>query len=402
MAVLDIVDGLTAEVLINGEPAHEYDDPDEIEVEHKNNAIRRYQIKHTVSKYIESESGQKFSIQMTVGRPLGHAKMAHPKLTMDIEVDGIHAWTMICDRPWFNKHPDGAKWTDVLSGPKNGKGHGCTTRDFSFLKIQTNKCSDITKSTVIKSETERMKKKGTIVIKVYNANAGKAGGPQVTIPRKDGFLEKSEAKVSEKAVKGTAKSHAATLGKSKKTPRGPVFCCEKKDGEDWPVAIFKFIYRDLDALQQMHIIPRDNSPTPPPSSFPTSPAAPVAAGIPMLHMTPEQVSEMFAMWQRAQAGNATGKSVTTNQSKEPQIKKEHGEKRPSSGAEVRPSKKFKIDENGVVDLISDDEEEFRDDDEEDAAADVPGGNRNRWTRRRNVLEDSDEDDEGLFVEQEEY
>lgn len=57
-----------------------------------------------------------------------------------------------------------------------------------------------------------MKKRGTIVIKVYNSNAGKSGGPQVKIPqgKEKGFLERSQATVSEKAVKGTAKSHAAT------------------------------------------------------------------------------------------------------------------------------------------------------------------------------------------------
>ena len=230
MAVLELVDGLTAEILINGEPAHEYDDPDEAEVKHENHAIRKYQIKHTVSKYIESESGQNFRIRITVGRPLGHAKMAHPKLTMDVEVDGILVWTLICERPWFKHHPDGAEWSAVLAGPKDGKGHGCTVREFSFLKVDTSKSrpdiyvpkcktdirsfsgSDVTQSTLIKRQTERMKKRGTIVVKVYNSNAGRSGGPQVKIPQgnEKGFLERSQATVSEKAVKGTAKSHAAT------------------------------------------------------------------------------------------------------------------------------------------------------------------------------------------------
>ena len=53
-----------------------------------------------------------------------------------------------------------------------------------------------------------MEKKGTIVIKVYNSTCGRAGGPTIVVPEKDGFLQKKEATVSEKAVKGTAKSHA--------------------------------------------------------------------------------------------------------------------------------------------------------------------------------------------------
>lgn len=215
-----------------------------------------------------------------------------------------------------------------------------------------------------------------------------------------------------------------SLGESKKTTRGPVFRCEKKDGEDWPVAIFKFIYRDLgkcisfmrfcnrsqsiDALRQMHIIPRDDSPTPPPVPFPIAPAAPVPASAPMLPpMTLEQISEMFAMWQRAQAGQTGIVPTTNNKCEEPQIKKEHGEKRPLSDTEVRSSKKLKIDENGVIDITSDGEDEIEDDfeydDEEDAVIDAPEVNSNRWVRPRNVLEDSDnEAEEGLFVEQDEY
>ncbi|KAK0118012.1 hypothetical protein ONS95_012323 [Cadophora gregata] len=146
----------------------------------------------------------------------------------------------------------------------------------------------------------------------------------------------------------------------------------------------------LDSLQQMHIIPRDDSPTPPPS--PNHPTGPMGAGNPMLQMTPEQVAEMFTMWQRAQAGN---------QSSESKVKKERSEKRPMSDAEEKPSKKFKVDENGVVDLISDDDEEVEEQDEEqnegedeaNAATDTPGSNENYSARRRNVMEDSDSDDD---------
>ena len=166
--------------------------------------------------------------------------------------------------------------------------------------------------------------------------------------------------------------------------------------------------QSLDALQQMHIIPRDDSPTLAPAPFPIPTATPVAAGAPMLPpMTLEQISETFALWQRAQAGQTGTLPPARDQSKEPEIKKQHGEKRPLSDAEVRSSKKLKIDENGVIDITSDGEDEVEDDieyeDEEDAVIDAPEVNRNRWARRRNVLEDSnDEAEEGLFVEQDEY
>ena len=130
----------------------------------------------------------------------------------------------------------------------------------------------------------------------------------------------------------------------------------------------------------MHIIPRDDSPTLAPAPFPIPTATPVAAGAPMLPpMTLEQISETFALWQRAQAGQTGTFPPARDQSKEPEIKKQHGEKRPLSDAEVRSSKKLKIDENGVIDITSDGEDEVEDDieyeDEEDAVIDAPEVNR---------------------------
>jgi len=140
MAVLDIVAGLTAEIIINGDPAQEYDDDNKVEVQHNLRSVREYQASHTCSKYIESKSGQKFSMRMKVRHPLGHKKMAHARLTMEVEVDGILIWTLHCPRTWFKDKPDGAEWvSEDLVGPKDGKGRGCTTREVSFLKIQTSK-----------------------------------------------------------------------------------------------------------------------------------------------------------------------------------------------------------------------------------------------------------------------
>lgn len=72
-----------------------------------------------------------------------------------------------------------------------------------------------------------------------------------------------------------------SLGEAKKAKRGDVYRCKKKDGEDYPLAIFKFMYRsqgihitlpnlrtdtnakkNTEALKQLFIIPRTPSPTP--------------------------------------------------------------------------------------------------------------------------------------------
>lgn len=137
MAILPLCPGLTAEILISYSPAIEHPDPDDIKLVHEDPAVRDYQAARTVSTYIESVTGQPFSIRMSVGMPAGHVGMGHAKLSMDVEVDGIPVWTMICPRPWFKHQEKGAVWSDEVNGPKEGKGRGCVERRFAFAKIET-------------------------------------------------------------------------------------------------------------------------------------------------------------------------------------------------------------------------------------------------------------------------
>lgn len=140
MAKFPYLPGLAVTVLVNGTPATEHDDPDEIQVEHEDHEVVAYQIARTVSKYIESITGQHFSIKFEVGPPLGHEGMIYTKFVIEIEVDGIPAWTCFCDRPFFKKHPGGT-WEDQVEGVKEGKGRSCTLKEFKFAKIETSKCS---------------------------------------------------------------------------------------------------------------------------------------------------------------------------------------------------------------------------------------------------------------------
>jgi hypothetical protein len=137
MAKLQLLPGLTATVLIDGNPVTEHDDPDEIQVEHEDPEVVAYQIIRTLSKYIESVTGKHFSIKFEVGPPLGHADMIYTKLVIEVEVDGIPAWTRFCPRPFFRNNAPGAIWEDTVVGVKEGKGAKCTLKEFQFAKIET-------------------------------------------------------------------------------------------------------------------------------------------------------------------------------------------------------------------------------------------------------------------------
>jgi hypothetical protein len=139
----DLHPGITASILIGGAPAIEHADTDDIEVQHANPEIAKYQAARTVSTYIESESNKAFSIEVTVGAPYGGKKMECSKLGFHITVDGVAATEVHCPRPFF-KNKNGreaaeAIWKREIKGveevPK-GKSKG-SLRVFKFAQIET-------------------------------------------------------------------------------------------------------------------------------------------------------------------------------------------------------------------------------------------------------------------------
>lgn len=125
---------------------------------------------------------------------------------------------------------------------------------------------------------QRLQPVGTIEIKLFRQNYGQKGGPTEIFSTRDGFLGKGGIEAPEKALKGETKSHGATfvlpffcyrfpfphcdslekverhvkgisadlmnsLDAPQKVVRGPVWRTKKIDGEDYPIAIFRFMYR---------------------------------------------------------------------------------------------------------------------------------------------------------------
>jgi hypothetical protein len=65
--------------------------------------------------------------------------------------------------------------------------------------------SDNSPMDAIKRQAQRLQKKGTIEIRVYNGDYGRKGGD--TPGTSEGFFKRGSINVPEKALKGQAKSH---------------------------------------------------------------------------------------------------------------------------------------------------------------------------------------------------
>jgi hypothetical protein len=134
MAVLNFHRGITAQVLIDGSPADEIPDDEEIQIDHSDSDVVEHQAARTVSSYIQAETGKAFSIRVGVKCP--PYKMDSSKLCFHIFVDGKPAWISICDRPHFERRGN-TEWEEDVDGIKEGKGQGCREYGFRFAKIET-------------------------------------------------------------------------------------------------------------------------------------------------------------------------------------------------------------------------------------------------------------------------
>lgn len=139
MAISKVQPGIAATILIDGQPATEHQDTDDVEVVHTDPVIAKYQASRTVSTYIESESEKTFSIKLSVGLPYGHKKMECSKLGFHVVVDGVQATEVHCPRPWWKAQEDEAAWENEIKGVEEvakGKRDG-TLKEFKFAHIST-------------------------------------------------------------------------------------------------------------------------------------------------------------------------------------------------------------------------------------------------------------------------
>lgn len=154
------------------------------------------------------------------------------------------------------------------------------------------------------------------------------------------------------------------LGNAQKTQRGEVWRTEKKDGEDWPEVIFRFIYRARESLKQMHVIPRTPSRSSSPEENEEDDDTPCVD-----EFTPAQRREFQALCakfaqQNKSSSPAVHGSAGKRKFKAQKIKIEPTEKRGSCGGGDRVAKRAKGKQAPVhIDLTGGSESENESEDE---------------------------------------
>ncbi|KAI9874223.1 MAG: hypothetical protein M1830_010050 [Pleopsidium flavum] len=265
---------IEVKVLVNGTPAQEYNDEEE---ESGGPPI--------VTRYIEAISGAEFAVQYEL-KPFFRFKSE--LMSFEIVIDGKRLDAVVVTKAGFMQQPRGE--TGDLTGIQRSYGETWSLEKFKFSEIGTSKsyvqtvstCSDDLPLIAGPDIKDRIAQLGTISLEVHRLHGGVYKEPGNSAY---GWIwdELSElSTVSEKALKGHALSHNASLGLPQLTsPQGLWGGTEYLDGEDRPFAIFNFKYRSRswasvqinsrrkadvfpssESLQDLRIIPRTPTPVP--------------------------------------------------------------------------------------------------------------------------------------------
>ncbi|KAF8860115.1 hypothetical protein BDZ45DRAFT_649240 [Acephala macrosclerotiorum] len=260
MAILDKVPGLEVTFCVDGMPLEEYDDDEELTLG-KPGAIGEYQVARTVSKYVEALSDKEFSINVKMDSSFS---FDCPSIATPINVDGKLATAPVLIKANYATSLHGNRIVTPIvrkvdgvyvAAPGNDKQQ--FLKKFKFSPIDTT--TDDSKLKDVKKDSEVVGKVGEIQVKVYRAAQ--------PIELKSNALAEDVAtslgaKVHEKALKGEAKSHSVKFGPASQLVEKSYWTTENLDGDDYPIAIFKFKYRSRDALKSLLIIERTPSPDP--------------------------------------------------------------------------------------------------------------------------------------------
>ncbi|TGO36563.1 hypothetical protein BHYA_0121g00240 [Botrytis hyacinthi] len=329
MAVLEDVRGIEVTVCVDKQALQEYDDdePEGVptEVEGFDKATK------TVSKYIESTTGEVFYIKIEISKAY---KFDSPNVSFEISVDGM---SVRAKRGGKKDIP----LTLEVKGVKNILDNGRTfLMPFKFSDIITS--TDDSKLASIRVDAARMSVVGEIVVTVHRRGKRSLAEKQLRIL--DAFKKlaaNSSASVHEKALKGQAMSHSTTLGTPQTTRASTMWKMSYSDGEYYPIAVYRFKYRSQESLKSLLILERTPEPSPSPSPAPISNGASGSFDLENLDATQKAKLQEFL-------GNLLGNGSQSNG--ERKIKREREE----TDVDSKTNKRSKRNERVEIDLTGDD------------------------------------------------
>ncbi|KAK4207004.1 hypothetical protein QBC37DRAFT_104955 [Rhypophila decipiens] len=253
MVVLDDIRGLEVTVQVNGTAAKEYDNPDRNEIPELTHddfhlAVRGQALPHVV-KYIEAKPGERFEVHV---QRTPHFQRIGVNLFYRVEVDGCS------DNMCWSDHSSSAteNWTNTVSYLLSIMETGTERHHFKFANLDVGEVENL-KQAELKNQTEKTKKWGKIVVRVYHA----AGQEQQEWAISKVATNKGHGRISEKAVKGKALDAVTEFDSTPSSRPKIEYRSLYSDPQKRPFAMFEFRYRTKRGLVREGIIPRTPSPT---------------------------------------------------------------------------------------------------------------------------------------------
>ncbi|KAM3065904.1 hypothetical protein ACMFMG_009870 [Clarireedia jacksonii] len=290
MAVLNSLPGITVSICVKDKALLEYDCDDFITTNApKDPAVAEYQSQRTVAKYIESIADAQYEIRCTMRNPYTFEGNT-TSLGFRALVDGSLLYPCVLipkqeclDDKFVNVTFKGNEYQDSMGNQ--------FLQRLKFIKVQTTANGTTFASDML--EDREGESLGMIEIHVHGLtddhkskfSSGKAAPSLATY------------EIDENKLKGQAKSHGTPYGKAiKSRGKWEIFTSSYSDGEEYPIAIFKFRYGSKKDLQALGVIARDPEPqelavadvqTTPPSSSSATQQTPSSEPVPAaLQATP--------------------------------------------------------------------------------------------------------------------
>ncbi|TVY92398.1 hypothetical protein LAWI1_G002698 [Lachnellula willkommii] len=265
-------------------------------------------------------------VKLSVNEPY---KLDAPSLSFYIRVDGQWIQGPLMNKDKFMN--DG--WMREVIGVHRPTEQGTFVKPMMFAKIQTT--TEKLGNSNIDDHKKKMSSVGQIRITVHRESVVKKSTSSLEEYKANDYA----SKFHEKALAKESQSHGTILGEDKPTADVSVWTTEYLDGEDYPIGVFIFKYRSLEALKALRII--DRSPTPEAvaaavaSAVASSPSPSPAVNLE--NLTPAQKSQLEVFLQGLMSGG-NGSPVKREDPSAPTIKHELDDEKESGSPRKKPKK----------------------------------------------------------------